>query len=229
MTAVAAQEPLGAPAGADPVPGTIGAIAEALRPLAVPLEALRLHPRNPRQGDVGAITESLRAFGQQKPVVAQHRDDGPHIIIAGNHLYRAAQALGWSHVAAVIAPMDDRTALRYLIADNRTQELGATDTQALVDILAELAMVGSLDATGYDGDDVDDLLRLVGQVPGLDELQRRHGDPDAEDFLPRIAVKFQPDEWDLWQRITGLASGDDHDRVLWLLRTVDAHLPNRSS
>lgn len=224
MTTAEAAGPLRADAEARPA---LAHITEALRPLAVPLDALRLHPRNPRQGDVGAITESLRAFGQQKPVVAQQRSDGPHIIIAGNHLYRAAAALGWEHVAAVVTPMDDRTALRYLVADNRTQELGATDTNALVDILAELAMVGELDATGYDGDDVDDLMRLVGQVPGLDELMRRHGDPDAEDFLPRIAVKFQPDEWDLWQSLTGTVQGDDHDRLLWVLRALDEHLPRR--
>ena len=192
-------------------------INEALWPLVVPLAALQPHPRNPRQGDVGAISQSLAAFGQQKPVVAQRRDDEPHIIIAGNHLFRAAAALGWSEVAAVIAPMDDRTAMRYLVADNRTQELGVTDTNALVDILAELAMGGALDATGYDGEDVDDLLRLVGQVPGLDELMRRHGDPDAEDFLPRIAVKFQPDEWEVWEAVTA-GHKDDHDRLMWLLR-----------
>jgi ParB-like chromosome segregation protein Spo0J len=191
-------------------------IAEALWPLVVPLDALRPHPRNPRQGDVGAISQSLQAFGQQKPLVAQQRTDGPHIIIAGNHLYRAAQALGWGEVAAVIAPMDDRKAMRFLVADNRTQELGVTDTNALVDILAELAMVGALDATGYDGDDVDDLLRLVGNVPGLDELMDRHGAPDSEDFLPRIAVKFQPAEWDRWQAATD-GHGDDHDRVMYLL------------
>ena len=121
-------------------------------------------------------------------------------------------------VAAVVARMDDRTAMRYLVADNRTQELGATDTNALVDILAELAMVGQLDATGYDGDDVDDLLRLVGEVPGLDALMEKHGAPEAEDFLPRITVKFSPDEWDRWLSATeGAGSPDAKDRLMWLL------------
>lgn len=148
------------------------AIAEQLQHLAIEVDELRLHPRNPREGDVGAITESLAAFGQTKPVVAQRRDDGPHIIVAGNHLYQAARALGWHQVAAVVLEIDDQTALRYLIADNRTQELGITNMRQLGELLTDLAGADALAATGYDGEDVDDLLQLLGVEEASTEAEQ---------------------------------------------------------
>jgi len=219
-----AQGPAGPPRAAPDEKEEYPNIAEALWPLVVPLVQLRTHPRNPRQGDVGAITESLRAFRQQKPVVAQRREDGPHIIIAGNHLYLAACALGWQEMAAVVAPMDDRTALRYLIADNRTQERGSTDTTALVDILAELAMVGALDATGYDGDDVDDLLRLIEAPPDLAALAAKYGDGQdqlPEDFWPRIMLRVQTPVFARWQALwKGQAGETDSEKLLGIIQTA---------
>ena len=66
-------------------------IAPAIRSLAVPVADLTPHPRNARQGDVGAISESLRRFGQVLPIVVQ---DATGYVVAGNHLLAAAKALG---------------------------------------------------------------------------------------------------------------------------------------
>lgn len=136
-------------------------IAQALWPLIVPLDSLELHPRNPRQGDVGAISESLRVFGQQRPLVAQRREGEKPLILAGNHMWQAARALGWDGIAAVIVELDDETALRYMLADNRTSQLGTFDQTVLATILSELAVADLLEATGYDGDDVDAILRRL--------------------------------------------------------------------
>lgn len=138
-------------------------IVPPLQGLALPLEELALHPRNPRQGDVGAIYESLRVFGQQKPIVVQDAPAPPYVVVAGNHALLAARQLrelgsGWTHLAAVRSPMDDQTALRYALADNRTSSLGTYDPDLLSGILSELAVLDLLEATGYDGDDVDQLL-----------------------------------------------------------------------
>lgn len=129
--------------------------ADALVPLLVPIDSVALHPRNPRQGDVGAIVESLRRFGQQKPIVVQ---DSSSWTVAGNHLLRAALSLGWTHIAANRAPLSDREAQAFMLADNRTADLGSYDTQGLADLLKELAIDDDLAGTGYDGEDVDSLL-----------------------------------------------------------------------
>ena len=179
-------------------------IAEPLHNIAVPLGDLTTHPRNAREGDIGAIMESLKRFGQQKPIVAQKREDEPHVIIAGNHLYRAATELGWTHIAVVVAPMDDITALSFLIADNRTQELGTYDDHALAVLLSELAMSGNLEATGYDGDDVDALLQLVGEVPSLDDLASQYSeDIEGETFWPEMKYRIEPLVYNRWQQMWG--------------------------
>lgn len=138
-------------------------IAPALNTLRIPIDSVSAFPGNPRQGDVGAICESLRRFGQQKPIVVQA---STRYIVAGNHLWKGAKALGWTEVAANVVEMDDREASAYLIADNRTSELGAYDEEALGEMLRVLAEEGNLKATGYDADDVDDFLKRLESEEG---------------------------------------------------------------
>jgi hypothetical protein len=122
----------------------------------VPLDALTPHPRNVRQGDVGAISESLRAHGQYRPIVAQ-RSTGH--ILAGNHTFKAAQALGWSEIAVTFLDVSDDQAVRIMLADNRTNDLATYDDRALVDTLRELSQSDEgLSHTLFTGDDLDDLL-----------------------------------------------------------------------
>jgi DNA modification methylase len=141
-------------------------IAPQLQGLAVPIDSLTLHPRNPRRGDVAAVTESLRRFGQQKPIVVQA---GTRYVVAGNHLLRAALALGWTQIAANVEEMDDAEATALMLADNRTSDLGGYDDALLAEILAAQATADNLWATGYGVDDVAALLRAAGFAePGPD-------------------------------------------------------------
>jgi hypothetical protein len=130
----------------------------ALTPLLVDIATVDYWPGNPRQGDVGAIVESLRRFGQLKPIVVQ---DSSGYVVAGNHVLAAAHALGWSAIAVVRSPLSDADARAFLVADNRLSELGTYDEVALTELLRELAVSGDLVATGYDGDDVDAMIRRL--------------------------------------------------------------------
>jgi DNA modification methylase len=148
-------------------------IAPALQALAVPIASIELHPRNSRIGDVEAVVASLQRFGQLKPIVVQ---SSTRFVVAGNHLVRAAQKLGWTEIAANVEAMDDATAVAYMLADNRTSDLGGYDDDLLAAILAEQAAADNLAATGYDADDVAALLRAVGSPDDRD--------PDAAPNLP---------------------------------------------
>ena len=129
---------------------------EALRPLLVPVAELSTHPQNPRRGDIDRIAESLARFGQMRPAPFQ-RSTG--YIAAGNHTYRAAvEKLGWTHFAAVPADLDDEETLGYVIADNRTADLGEYDDASLASALTTLMDAGKLHGSGYTEDEADDVL-----------------------------------------------------------------------
>lgn len=135
-------------------------IAPALAPLIAPITDFRPHPDNPRRSDLDAIVAGLRRFGQMKPIVVQ-RSTG--FIIARSRVWEAARRLGWTEVAAVVADVDDLTAKRFLIADNRTSDLGDYED---AEVLALIESVSSLDGTGYTQADVDDLVaRVTGEHP----------------------------------------------------------------
>ncbi|MGD0862346.1 MAG: DNA methyltransferase [Candidatus Limnocylindrales bacterium] len=156
-------------AGEAPAPSP-ESIAPELQGFVVPIGSLTLHPRNPRQGNLDAITESLRHFGQLRAVVVQ-RSTG--YVVAGNHLARAARALGWRNLAATVIDLDDATASAYLLADNRTSDLGTYNDALLAALLEEQAAAGNLAGTGYGQGDIDELVARL-----LAEAERK-GDPDA--------------------------------------------------
>lgn len=143
----------------------------------VTLTKLTPHPRNVRQGDVGAISQSLTEHGQYRPIVVQ-RSTGQ--IIAGNHTYRAASSLGWKQVAVNYLDVTDEQALRILLVDNRTNDLASYDDNALVELLTELAATEqTLTGTGYNEDDLDELLGTITNQPIT------NGNPDdIPEFVP---------------------------------------------
>lgn len=116
---------------------------------------------------MGAVTQSIRTFGQYRPIVVQRAtpDGTPRmVILAGNTTWRAARAAGLADIDAMLLDVDDETATRIMLADNRTHDLGRDDDDRLTDLLTEIANVGRLDGTGWDRDDVDALLRTTGRL-----------------------------------------------------------------
>ena len=126
----------------------------------VAASSLSAHPDNPRQGDLGAIYESIKANGFYGTIVAQ-RSSGR--ILAGNHRWLAAQDAGIDEVPVCWVDVDDDTARRILLADNRTNDLASYNDQALAELLTLIELeTGTLDGTGYDKDALDDLLNDLG-------------------------------------------------------------------
>ena len=123
----------------------------------VDIDSVETHPKNVRQGDIGAISESLKAHGQYRPIVVDKRTNR---ILAGNHTWKAAKALGWQEInAGFIETKDDDEALRILLADNRTTDLASYDDSGLADLLKELMVTDTgLAGTLFNGDDLDQLL-----------------------------------------------------------------------
>lgn len=163
-------------------------IAEPLRPLARPIDSLRLLEGNPRRGDVQAVKKSLQRFGQRKPIVA--RADGT--VTAGNHTLLAARELGWSEIAVVCTDDDDATAKAFALADNRTSQLGGIDVADLAAMAAEVQAVDPelLEAASFTEADLNAMLN-GGKPP------KGNGDPDETPEPPAEPVTKPGDLWRL--------------------------------
>lgn len=136
------------------------------------------HPRNARQGDIGAIITSIQKNGWFGTIVAQ-RSTGH--ILAGNHRFQAAVQMGMTHLPVFWVECDDDRALAILVADNRLSDLGTYDNDALLDILSDVNDAKMLLETGYDEDD---LRRLLDGPTMPDEK------PDRQVTCPACGEKF---------------------------------------
>jgi site-specific DNA-methyltransferase (adenine-specific) len=154
-------------------------VAPALVPLLVPIDSVELHPRNPRLGNVEAVAASLRRFSQQKPIVVQA---STRWTVAGNHLLRAARSLGWTAIAANIVELDDASATAFMLADNRTSDIGGYDEALLAAVLGEQQAAANLAATGYDADAVAAILAAAHIA--------EERDPDAVPAVPEPAAVY---------------------------------------
>jgi len=144
------------------------------------------HPGNPRQGDVGAIHQSIESNGFYGALIVQK---GTGYVLAGNHRLEAAKASGAETVPVLEIDVDETTAKRIMLADNRTQDLATYDQDALIALLQEVAPVG-LDGTGYDGDDLDDLLASYEEAPPLGgEVKNTDRATDMETLMERYKDK----------------------------------------
>lgn len=130
------------------------------------------------EGDIGAIStimENLGFFGACLVQKSTRR------IIAGKHRWISAQGEGKPDVPVLWLDVDDDTATRIMLADNRAARLGHDDDRALADLLTELAEgPKGLVGTGFDGDALDELLADLNKIgepldasPQLDGLEYR--------------------------------------------------------
>lgn len=196
-----------------------------LRTRKTPIGELRPHPRNARNGDTDVIGASLAANGQYRPIVASRGG----VILAGNHTYAAAVELGWTHLSAVHLDIDPDSdeAVRIMLADNRTADLGEYDPRDLLDLL--LTLSDDLTGTGYSDEDLTDLSLLL-SAPDLDDLHEEVGDVTSDDELVTIRVHVPPASALLWQAALDATGLDGMEAVVLVIRAgydalVDASTP----
>src|SRR5262245_39514747 len=135
-------------------------IAEALRPLAIPIASINFDPDNARlhsDENIDAIMKSLKEFGQDQPLVVQKQG---MIVRKGNGRLQAALKLGWEWIAAFVVDENDVRAVARAIADNRTSELASWDEEKLAALLKSIKEAEDIDleVTGFSQTDIDQLL-----------------------------------------------------------------------
>jgi ParB-like chromosome segregation protein Spo0J len=121
----------------------------------VAMNTLESYPTNPRRGDIEAIAQSLKAHGQYRPIVVQY---GTNFILAGNHTYKAAKKLGWKKIKITYIEVDEESARRIVLADNRITDLATYNEPLLKSLLTTLP---ELEGTGFTQAEVETLDRLM--------------------------------------------------------------------
>lgn len=153
----------------------------------VPIIALKPFSGNARTGDIGAISQSLAAFGQYRPIVA--RRDGT--VLVGNHTVQAAKALKWETVSVVWLDVDEIEAIRIAIMDNRTTDLATYDAEMLKTLLSE---VNDYVGTGFSLEDVEEIYAGGSTKPG-----HRSG-TQISVGVGDIRFRVTKTHWDEWQK-----------------------------
>ncbi len=128
---------------------------------AVPIERVIPYARNPRRNDaaVAKVAASINEFGWRQPIVV----DRGMVVIAGHTRLMAARLLGMTevpvHVADGLTPAQVKA---YRLADNRVAQEAAWDEALLGLELHDISDAGfNVDLTGFDHDEVEDLLALA--------------------------------------------------------------------
>ncbi|MEO1064809.1 MAG: ParB N-terminal domain-containing protein [Actinomycetota bacterium] len=174
----------------------------------VDVDTLTPHPENPNQGDVGAIAVSIEEHGFFGTVLVQ---ESTGTILAGEHRWQAARSLGILEIPVTFVDVDDDQARRILLVDNRTARIGLDDPNALATLLTTLAGTDTgLVGTGYDGDDLDQILSDLMRDDPID-----FGDPDEDQDRSGSGNGERPQTYDV---VIPFATVEERDQALELLR-----------
>lgn len=131
---------------------------EQVSHLLEPAENLEPYQRNPNNGDVDLIMESISTVGCYRPVYVG--SDG--VIVAGHHLYAALMEMGADQIPVMRLdyPSTDERSVRIVIGDNEIARKARRDEAQLLSLVREV-LDGDLRGTGLSDFD---LLRLVDDV-----------------------------------------------------------------
>ena len=165
--------------------------------------------RRHEKRNLKAIRESLRKFGQQKPIVI----DSKGTIIAGNGTYVAAKGLGWDKIKIVRSELIGVDKKAYAIADNRTGELAEWNDQALEEALRSLADEDfDINTIGFNDEELESMI----DEGGLDS-DYTPGE-SSNTGLRMVTLQLTSDQYDfIWSVIkanseTKMAEGDSTDK-----------------
>lgn len=164
-----------------------------------PIHDLTLWDDNPNEGDVGAIINSIKQFGYNDVIAVYHG-----MIMGGNHRLKAVLQLlnsdyvlserdtqlrlvnGNHEISAIdVSHLETQTeANAFALALNRTARLGYDDPYQLTKLLKEIAASSEklLISTGFDADDIEELLRGIPDFQPVDGFEQ----PRLDEFDPII-------------------------------------------
>lgn len=186
---------------------------KALAPVSrVTIDALTPDPANLRKHtdrNVAAVDASVKRFGPARSIVI----DENGVVCAGNRTLESAKAAGFTDVLIVDPEPGQLVAVRrkdwspteavaYGIADNRSSDLGANSWEdvALAETLRAMQSEAfDLGAVGFTGDEVDELVKGLGNALVGGEGGSSGEDQGAQhDKADELQAKWDVKTGDLW-------------------------------
>jgi hypothetical protein len=145
-----------------------------------PPDRLLPYDRNPRvhsQEQIEAIKNSIRRYGFNAPVRV-HRELG---ITAGHGTFQAARELGLKKIPVVcLDHLSKQDAKGFVLADNKSYEMGGWDDKLTAELLADLSGAGfCMEDTLFAGKEIDKLLKRLDRALPAEEIHE-----DAPDEAP---------------------------------------------
>jgi hypothetical protein len=172
----------------------------------MPLNEIRHARRNPKAHDGEEIRKSVGRFGFVSPVILNERTgrlvaghgrleelrgllddnkappDGIRVDASGDWLVPVVRGVRFRN---------EQEAEAYLLADNRTSELGGWDNEELTKMLDGMSKLGEdhLAGTGFDMREVERLIKVRGyeRSPGGDELEE---EPPPVDVMRTLTIEL---------------------------------------
>ena len=174
----------------------------------------RLHPQNPKSHDLGAIIQSYKTHGF---VASGILDDRTGLFLAGHGRVQALASMKSQKMDAPggirnggddwLVPVQvgyesesDTQALAYLAADNKLTMAGGWNEPALAALLQEVANSVDvvLESTGFDADELDDLINDLHGGKGEADKQGLVISPELFERHDYIVLYFDNDfDWNV--------------------------------
>lgn len=129
----------------------------------VPTASLVRNPRNPRkhpEAQLERLMASLRRDGQTKPLLARRAN---RMLIAGHGIHEAATRLGMAELLVRFLDVEQETADRIMLGDNRLSDLSRHDDTLLAELVREIEEADLL-ATGFSAEEAHKLFAKSGDA-----------------------------------------------------------------
>lgn len=177
-------------------------IPRAIRLETIPIDALRLDPKNPRRHpkhQIKMLARSMESIGFVTPLVVDRENN----LLAGHGRAMAARSVGMTHVPAVrVESLTEAQAKAFRVADNRLAEHASWDETLLGEVLRDLVSLDldfSIEDTGFSIAEID--LRIAATATEMEK------GPDPDDLFAEsegaAAVTVAGDLWQVGRHRVG--------------------------
>ena len=190
------------------IPPAPAPVAAPAPPTALPIQAIRPNPEQPRThlqpASLEELAASIREHGVLQPILVSRAPDAGYVLIAGERRWRAAQLAGLTEVPVVISDSAESDRLTLALVENiQRQDLTPLEeAQAYQRLVreAQLTQAAVAQRVGKSRVSVTNSLRLL-QLPSAVRASLAAGEISAGHARAILAAPSAEQQLQLWERV----------------------------